>query len=85
MKTAPEYIALNRAIFGATARELERIGKTGWKAWVEFYGAWKGFANENLDHSADLAVTTDYRTVLHEVSPSAEACEIRTQFSLALR
>jgi uncharacterized protein (DUF1501 family) len=31
------------------------------------YGEWKELANENLDHGADLAVTTDYRTVLHEV------------------
>jgi uncharacterized protein (DUF1501 family) len=31
------------------------------------YGEWKGLANEHLDHGADLAVTTDYRTVLHEV------------------
>jgi uncharacterized protein (DUF1501 family) len=31
------------------------------------YGDWKGLANEQLDHGADLAVTTDYRTVLHEV------------------
>jgi uncharacterized protein (DUF1501 family) len=31
------------------------------------YGDWKGLANEQLDQGADLAVTTDYRTVLHEV------------------
>lgn len=31
------------------------------------YGEWKGLANEHLDHGADLAVTTDYRTVLCEV------------------
>jgi len=33
----------------------------------KIYGDWKGLANEHLDHGADLAVTTDYRTVLHEV------------------
>ena len=31
----PDYIALNRAMFGATAKELERVGKTGWKAWIK--------------------------------------------------
>jgi uncharacterized protein (DUF1501 family) len=31
------------------------------------YGDWKGLANEHLDHGADLAVTTDYRSVLSEV------------------
>lgn len=35
MKPTPDYIALNRATFGATAEELKRVGKTGWKAWVE--------------------------------------------------
>ncbi|MEQ1850077.1 MAG: DUF1800 family protein [Chthoniobacteraceae bacterium] len=125
MNPTPEYIALNRATFGATAEELARVGKMGWKGWVEeqlhpddltpdegakrikyefagemapqmmipggkmammdgsknakmtpsgdsesgrrLYGEWKGLANEHLDHGADLAVTTDYRTVLHEV------------------
>jgi len=33
----------------------------------KLYGDWKGLANEQLDHGADLAVTTDYRAVLHEV------------------
>jgi uncharacterized protein (DUF1501 family) len=33
----------------------------------KMYGEWKGLANEHLDHGADLAVTTDYRTVLNEV------------------
>jgi len=31
------------------------------------YGDWKGLSNEHLDQGADLAVTTDYRSVLHEV------------------
>jgi hypothetical protein len=31
----PDHIALNRAMFGATAKELERFGKTGWKAWIK--------------------------------------------------
>ena len=35
MKLTPDYIALNRATFGATAKELEHVGKTGWKAWVK--------------------------------------------------
>ena len=35
VKLTPDYIALNRAMFGATAKELERIGKTGWKAWIK--------------------------------------------------
>lgn len=33
----------------------------------KLYGEWKGLANEHLDQGADLAVTTDYRTVLNEV------------------
>lgn len=33
----------------------------------KIYGDWKGLSNEHLDHGADLAVTTDYRTVLTEV------------------
>jgi len=33
----------------------------------KLYGEWKGLANEQLDHGADLAVTTDYRAVLQEV------------------
>jgi uncharacterized protein (DUF1501 family) len=33
----------------------------------KIYGDWKGLANEHLDQGADLAVTTDYRSVLHEV------------------
>ena len=35
VKLTPDYIALNRAMFGATAKELERVGKTGWKAWIK--------------------------------------------------
>jgi uncharacterized protein (DUF1501 family) len=31
------------------------------------YGAWPGLATEQLDSRADLAVTTDYRTVLAEL------------------
>ncbi len=31
------------------------------------YGKWPGLANEVLDSGADLAVTTDYRTVLSEI------------------
>jgi len=31
------------------------------------YGKWPGLANEHLDNGVDLAVTTDYRTVLSEV------------------
>jgi uncharacterized protein (DUF1501 family) len=33
----------------------------------KLHGEWKGLANENLDEGADLAITTDYRTVLNEV------------------
>lgn len=35
VKLTPDYIALNRAMFGATAKELERVGKTGSKAWIK--------------------------------------------------
>jgi uncharacterized protein (DUF1501 family) len=31
------------------------------------YGKWPGLSNEQLDNRVDLAVTTDYRTVLSEV------------------
>ncbi|WP_052430187.1 DUF1501 domain-containing protein [Sporocytophaga myxococcoides] len=31
------------------------------------YGSWPGLANEQLDNGVDLAVTTDYRTVLSEI------------------
>jgi uncharacterized protein (DUF1501 family) len=31
------------------------------------HGSWPGLATEQLDNRADLAVTTDYRTVLAEV------------------
>jgi len=31
------------------------------------YGEWRGLANDQLDQGADLAITTDYRAVLHEV------------------
>jgi uncharacterized protein (DUF1501 family) len=31
------------------------------------YGKWPGLANEQLDNGVDLAVTTDYRTVLAEI------------------
>jgi uncharacterized protein (DUF1501 family) len=31
------------------------------------YGRWPGLANEQLDDGADLAITTDYRTVLSEI------------------
>jgi uncharacterized protein (DUF1501 family) len=33
----------------------------------KLYGEWLGLGNEQLDEGADLAITTDYRTVLHEV------------------
>ncbi len=33
----------------------------------KMYGAWPGLANEQLDNGVDLAVTTDYRTVLSEL------------------
>lgn len=33
----------------------------------KIYGAWPGLANEQLDNGVDLAVTTDYRTVLSEI------------------
>ncbi len=33
----------------------------------KMYGKWPGLANEQLDSGADLAVTTDYRTVLSEI------------------
>ncbi|MBX9851844.1 MAG: DUF1501 domain-containing protein, partial [Cytophagaceae bacterium] len=33
----------------------------------KMYGKWPGLANEQLDNGVDLAVTTDYRTVLSEV------------------
>jgi len=33
----------------------------------KLHGEWKGLANEHLDEGADLAITTDYRTVLNEV------------------
>jgi len=33
----------------------------------KMYGTWPGLSNEQLDNNVDLAVTTDYRTVLSEV------------------
>lgn len=33
----------------------------------KMYGKWPGLANEELDKGVDLAVTTDYRTVLSEI------------------
>lgn len=33
----------------------------------QMYGTWPGLATEQLDDGADLAITTDYRTVLSEV------------------
>jgi uncharacterized protein (DUF1501 family) len=33
----------------------------------KMYGQWPGLANEQLDNNVDLAVTTDYRTVLSEI------------------
>jgi uncharacterized protein (DUF1501 family) len=33
----------------------------------KMYGKWPGLANDDLDEGADLAITTDYRTVLAEV------------------
>lgn len=32
------------------------------------YGKWPGLANEQLDNQVDLAITTDYRTVLAEIA-----------------
>jgi uncharacterized protein (DUF1501 family) len=31
------------------------------------YGQWPGLDNEQLDNHVDLAVTTDYRTILSEI------------------
>ncbi len=33
----------------------------------KLHGEWRGLANDQLDEGADLAITTDYRTVLTEV------------------
>jgi uncharacterized protein (DUF1501 family) len=33
----------------------------------KMFGKWPGLANDDLDEGADLAITTDYRTVLAEV------------------
>ena len=33
----------------------------------KLHGDWRGLANDQLDEGADLAITTDYRTVLTEV------------------
>jgi len=33
----------------------------------KMYGKWPGLENENLDKGVDLAVTTDYRSVLAEI------------------
>lgn len=33
----------------------------------KMYGAWPGLAAEQLDNGVDLAITTDYRTVLSEI------------------
>ncbi len=33
----------------------------------KMYGKWPGLENQQLDNSVDLAVTTDYRTVLSEI------------------
>lgn len=33
----------------------------------KIFGAWPGLANEQLDNGVDLAITTDYRTVLSEI------------------
>jgi len=35
MRPDPDFIALNRATFGATPEELSRLRKMGWPAWVE--------------------------------------------------
>ena len=35
MKPSPEFVALNRATFGATPDELSRMQKMGWPAWVD--------------------------------------------------
>ena len=35
MNPSPEFVALNRATFGATPDELSRMQKMGWPAWVE--------------------------------------------------
>ena len=35
MKPTPDYIALNRATFGATSEEIARVESIGWSAWVE--------------------------------------------------
>jgi uncharacterized protein (DUF1501 family) len=36
----------------------------------KMYGDWPGLANDALDEGADLAITTDYRTVLSELVAS---------------
>lgn len=33
----------------------------------KMYGVWTGLATEQLDNGVDLAITTDYRTVLAEI------------------
>ncbi len=33
----------------------------------KMYGKWPGLSNDQLDNNVDLAVTTDYRTVLSEI------------------
>ena len=33
----------------------------------KLYGTWNGLETENLDQGQDLAITTDFRTVLSEI------------------
>lgn len=45
------------------------------------YGTWPGLATEQLDEGADLAITTDYRTVLSEIlTPRLSSAALRQVF-----
>jgi len=41
----------------------------------KMYGNWPGLAIEQLDHGVDLAITTDYRTVLSEIMQKRMAAQ----------
>ncbi len=75
---AEETVVVTMSEFGRTARENGNRGTDHGHANVMFimggpvrgrrvYGRWPGLAQEHLNEGRDLALTTDFRTVLSEV------------------
>ena len=75
---AEETVVVTMSEFGRTARENGNRGTDHGHANVMFilggpvrgrrvYGRWPGLAQEQLNEGRDLALTTDFRTVLSEV------------------